>query len=388
MTTRQPKRPPLLIAVLREPGRVASLDAAQWDRLIREARVSHLPGRLAQLIDEAGLMASVPDGPRQHLQSAQRLVLQQRATVGREIGQIARALAGADVVADGGDAVDGFALLKGAAYVAAGLPLAGGRLFGDVDILVPKARLAAVESALLVGGWRSDKLDAYDQRYYRDWMHELPPMSHSLRGTAIDVHHTLLPPTARVRLNTPALFGRWRPVAAAEPGQRAAVYVLPPTDMLLHSASHLFHEGEFGHALRDLVDLDALLRHFAASDPGFWQALLPRADALGLRRPLFYALRYCRLLLGTPVPEPVRQALQAGAPSRPVIGLMDHCWLQVFQPRPSAEGGHAVAARLALYLRSHWLRMPTGLLLRHLARKAWRRIATELAPAEQPAATG
>ena len=140
-----------------------------------------------------------------------------------------------------------------------------------------------------------------------------------------------------------------------------------------------------GRQLRDAVKE---LRHFVVDEPCFWLALVARADALGLRRPLFYALRYCRLLLGTPVPEPVRQALQAGAPSRPVIGLMDHCWLQVFQLRPSAEGGHAVAARLALYLRSHWLRMPTGLLLRHLARKAWRRIATELAPAEQPAATG
>ncbi len=377
-------RRPLLLAVLRDPGRVAALDAAQWDRLIREARISHLPGRLAQLIDEAGLMAGVPDGPRQHLQSAQRLVLQQRATVRREIGQIARALAGTDA----GGASDGFALLKGAAYVAADLPLAGGRLFGDVDILVPKARLAAVESALLVGGWRSDKLDAYDQRYYRDWMHELPPMSHSIRGTAIDVHHTLLPPTARIRLNTPALFGFWRTVAAAEPGQRAAACVLPPSDMLLHSASHLFHEGEFGHALRDLVDLDALLRHFAVNEPGFWSALVARADELGLRRPLFYALRYCRLLLDTPVPDPVRRAMQASAPPRPVMRLMDRCWLQVFEPRLSADGAHAAAARLALYLRSHWLRMPTGLLLRHLARKAWRRVVDALTPAERPVLAG
>ena len=44
-------------------------------------------------------------------------------------------------------------LLKGAAYAAAGLPPAAGRLFSDIDILVPKAQIGAAEAALMLDGW-------------------------------------------------------------------------------------------------------------------------------------------------------------------------------------------------------------------------------------------
>jgi hypothetical protein len=40
-------------------------------------------------------------------------------------------------------------------------------------------------------------------------------------------------------------------------------------------------------------------------------------------------------------------------------------------PQDTLNEGSAIAAKLALYLRSHWLKMPLGLLLRHLAYKAW-----------------
>jgi hypothetical protein len=36
--------------------------------------------------------------------------------------------------------------------------------------------------------------------------------------------------------------------------------------MVLHSATHLFYDGELNHGLRDLVDLDDLLRHFSGAD--------------------------------------------------------------------------------------------------------------------------
>jgi hypothetical protein len=147
--------------------------------------------------------------------------------------------------------------------VAAGLPAAAGRLFSDIDILVPKARLDEVESQLMAHGWVSTHHDAYDQRYYREWMHELPPMQHLRRATVIDVHHAILPQTAAVRPD-PA---RLRAGARAIPGA-PGLYVLAPCDMVLHSATHLFSEGEYDHGLRDLFDLHRLLCHFGATEPG------------------------------------------------------------------------------------------------------------------------
>ena len=229
------------------------------------------------------LLEQIPARPRRHLEAAAKLALRQRREVYWEVEQIADALAptGLPVV-----------LLKGAAYAVAELPAAEGRMVSDVDILVPRQHLVAVESALMMKGWVSEAKSAYDQRYYRTWMHELPPMRHFRRGTVIDVHHAILPLSARWHPSSEKLLAAALPVAVNELDELdkldGRIMVLAPEDMLLHSATHLFQEGELAHGLRDLVDIDSLLRHFGTAD-AFWQVLVPRAVELELSRPLFYA---------------------------------------------------------------------------------------------------
>jgi hypothetical protein len=53
---------------------------------------------------------------------------------------------------------------------------------------------------------------------------------------------------------------------------------------------------------------------------------------------------------------------------------MDALWRRALRPpHHSVVGGLHRAALFMLYVRAHWLRMPTDLLLRHLAVKALRR---------------
>jgi hypothetical protein len=275
-----------------------------------------------------------------------------------EVDQIRRALDGLGLP---------LILLKGAAYAMAGLPPAPGRIFSDVDILVPKEGIGEVEAALMLGGWATVKQDAYDQRYYREWMHELPPMEHVQRGNTIDVHHAILPETAAVRPDPALLRAASQPVPGSE-----GLWMLAPHDMVLHSAVHLFSEGDMEHGLRDLLDLHRLLQHFGAA-PGFWEGLAARAVQLQLARPLFYALRYCTSLLGTVVPPAVlAEAAAAGRPSRPLLVLMDALFLRTLAPpHPDCADRFTSAARGALYLRGNWLRMPPLMLARHLFHKAF-----------------
>jgi len=366
--------PTLLQSALTDPQTVARCSPAQWDLLVRQARRANLLGRLGSTLREAGLTAAVPEGPRRHLHAADVICRRQSVSIAWEVQCIGRALArcGAPLV-----------LLKGAAYEIAGLPVARGRLFSDVDILVPKALLPAVESALLLEGWQASEHDDYDQHYYREWMHEIPPLRHVRRDTTIDVHHNILPATARVRVDAQALID----AAIAVPG-RDGVFTLQPVDMLLHSATHLFHEGEFANGLRDLFDIDALLRDFGA-DSRFWDEMIARAAALGLGRSLYYALQTSSQILGTPVPPPVLAAAQAWRPARPVAALMSWCYRHALQPaHPSAETRSVRAARLALYLRSHWLRMPLPLMVYHLGRKALLRPRQPADAAAMPRAEG
>ena len=128
-------------------------------------------------------------------------------------------------------------LLKGSAFVAAGLGAGVGRSIGDLDILVPHDALDAVEAALIRDGWEWVKDDPYDDAYYRRWMHELPPLIHRARDRMIDVHHTILPPTARITPDAAALIAD---SVALDNGLR----ILSPDDMLVHAAAHLFADGD------------------------------------------------------------------------------------------------------------------------------------------------
>lgn len=335
--------------------------------LVRQARHADLLSRIAALLEDASLIERIPSAPRAHLVAALRLARAQAEEVEREVAQIAKALArtGVDIV-----------LLKGAAYLFARLPAARGRIFSDVDILVPKEALRDVEAALMLHGWATSHLEPYDQRYYRRWMHELPPLRHVARATVVDVHHSIAPPTGRLKPDSRKLLAAARPLAGHE-----RLKVLAPTDMVLHSAAHLFLNEELSHGLRDLVDIDALLRHFGGEE-AFWTALDERAAELDLRRPLYYALRYASRILGTRVPSDC--ANRAGAPAAWTRALQDALYARALQPyHPAAADAFTPLARQLLFVRGHWLRLPPALLAYHLTVKALRRAPKEGAKTER-----
>ena len=347
-----------LFEVLREPERMAGLDLADWDLLVRQARTARLLGRLAAQAERLGLLERLPEPVRPHLEAAARLADKHRAVMEWEIRQVQRVL---------GPVCQKIVLLKGAAYVAARLPPATGRLFSDLDILVPKADLTQVEQTLLAAGWEPLKLHPYDQRYYRAWMHELPPLEHRVRHTTLDVHHTILPQTGRLHPDAERLL------ADAPPLREKPLYILNPQDMLLHSAAHLFQDGQIGGALRDLVDMADLVRHFG-QEPGFWTQLLGRARQLELARPLWYALVHLGWVFPGLVPEEVIREARPDRPPWPIRPLINLLIRRALRPELSEQDTWlGRTARLMLYIRSHWLRMPPGLLLQHLVHKTLRR---------------
>jgi hypothetical protein len=351
--------------VLRAPEIVARFSMTDWDTLVRQTRAAGLLARLAHRFRDQGLSAELPAVVRWHFDAAETLADKQRTAVHWELQQIRRALYDVDAP---------IIALKGAAYVAADLPAAQGRLFNDIDILVPREHLARAESSLMLAGWHATGLSDYDKRYYRRWMHEIPPLQHVQRDTVVDMHHAILPDTARYHPDTDTLRRHAVPVEGL-----TGVAVLAPEDRVLHSATHLFHDGELPHGLRDLTDIDLLLRD-AANDPAFWTRLVARAETLQLGRSLYYALRYVRHFLATPVPTSVDAALVPFAPGRVTLALMDRILPRALAPdHASCADAFTPLARLGAYVRAHWLRMPAHLLIPHLLHKAF--IARDAKPA-------
>jgi hypothetical protein len=327
----------LLARTLSDPAYARIED---WTGLIAVARAEQLIGSLAARLEGRDVPAQIGE----ILAAARRDSARERVQALWEAEMARRALApiGVPVI-----------LLKGSAFHAAGLGAATGRSVGDLDILVPRARIDEVEQALLDAGWERVKpADGYDDLYYRRWMHELPPLIHRTRDRMIDVHHTILPTTARPKPDAAALIAE---ASALSDG----LFTLSPSDMIVHAAAHLFADGDLAGGLRNLWDIDRLLREFARI-PGFWAKLEDRARLHRLETSVALALRLSGRLFETPV-DP-----RLAGPAR----LSD----RLFEARLLARNGWGQPARPALrfafYVRSHWLRMPPLMLARHLWAKA------------------
>jgi hypothetical protein len=350
-------KPSLLEAFWAAPAQPPELNLRQWETLLGQARQARLLARLAAHCHDQGWMSLIPAGPARHLESGLQLADRQQHEVRWEVNRICHAL----------NALDGpVVLLKGAAYLMAHLPAARGRLFSDIDVLVPSSRVADAENALFAAGWISFERDHYNQRYYREWMHEIPPLRHIQRNSYIDLHHTITPPTSRFKVDGATLLER---IVAVDESQK--LFVLAPADMVLHSAVHLFQEGEFGHGLRDLLDLQDLLQCFEKQQD-FWSGLFDRADELGLQIPLHHALFHIQRLFGYAPPADWGRQVRQLAPAAPARLMM--AWLLGLALRPahpSSDTRWTGLARWLLYVRSHALRMPLHLVIPHLVRKAW-----------------
>jgi hypothetical protein len=347
--------PYLLTTVLSNPQFARGLGTRDWERLIWQARNAELIGQLRFVLHDAEVLAEIPNAARRHLEVAWEISIKHSEAVQWELRSLQDTLGslGVQVV-----------LLKGAAYSAQSNRAAIGRIFNDIDILVPKTALQVVETNLIRAGWLPSHANVYDERYYREWMHELPPMEHKNRSTVLDVHHTILAPTSGIRPDPKAFFAGSLPI----PGRWSFFRVLAPEDMVMHSACHLFF-GEFHKGLRDLFDLHTLLSDFS-SDAQFWGRLLARSESMGLTLPVLDALQQSRRLFGTDIAIEVLRDFERR--SRTSWPQWTRTWLfdQVLRPNhSSAVGATTRFAQRMAFARSHWLRMPLPLLIYHLSHK-------------------
>jgi len=306
--------------VLREPTRLAEFDLRFWDAFLPMInQIDMLPHMVAQL-DAAGLSDSLPRRIGIHLESARLRSRQQRRIVYWEVEQIKTVFAqiGLPVV-----------LLKGAAYLLLDLDISIGRLYSDIDTLVPRASIDKVEHVLKQHGWEQPEELAGQEQYFQRWMHELLPLVHKRRGTKIDVHHNILPSVDNLQFDPGTLFENAQPVSI---GSR--IYTLAPADMVLHNIIHLFRNGDYRRALRDLVDLDKLLGEFSRNDETFFSQLSARAEELNLLTPCYLAFRFVRKYLNTEIPAGAIARAARGKPAWPPVWVLDRVFEYASLPAP------------------------------------------------------
>jgi hypothetical protein len=350
-----------VLAIILDPRKIGGLTSFDLDQLLRSARSARLLGTLAARVSESATEVRLHPLVRRHLDSALLEARFRRQKLRFLLSSVAPLILAAAPTS---------VLLKGAAYAMQHLPIAAGRLPADVDILVPRDRLDAVEVALVSAGWEFQKDDPHDQRYYRDWSHELPPMQCAGQALELDLHHAILPPYGRLRPD-PSLL-----LSDAVPIEGSCFLALSPVDQLLHAAAHLFQDSDCTNRLRDLVDFDGLLRGLPgrlASDGRAVEQIATRADVLELTRPLSYAAAFAHAWLGTPGAKDLAELAGGRARGGRYRIFMRLAGTTLGPPEPDRlPSMRRRFSSMLLEARAAWLRMPPNLLAVHVATKTWR----------------
>src|SRR5262245_56050040 len=84
----------LLLSVLRQPARLAALTLAEWDLLLRQADSANLLATLYYVAEEAGVLAALPEAPREQLLWVEAVARRHMQAVHWEVRLIHKALAG------------------------------------------------------------------------------------------------------------------------------------------------------------------------------------------------------------------------------------------------------------------------------------------------------
>jgi len=192
--------------------------------------------------------------------------------------------------------------LRGAALAELLYGDACARPAGDVDLLVRRADLDAVEKTLGALGFRPVDRRAGFAREFSYTLELARP------GVVVEPHWTLAYPPFADALDMDRVWARCRPGRVV--GEPALL--LSSESLLLNLCLHLIHKAP-DVPLLWLLDVDRLIRREAGAID--WDELLALTRSAGVERQVGAALRSVVDLLGTPVASRVLAALDGTRPA-------------------------------------------------------------------------
>lgn len=335
------------IAFLKSPAAFCQhADNACWSRFIQEARQYALLGTCYFIAREQNLWDLIPSQVQAHLTSGYHYAEKQKITLLHEM------LALEKVFTDGAFPV---LVVKGTAYRLAGYQFARGRVFSDIDLLVPPEHFKQALHVLNNAGYLEMAMSAYDRRYYLRWSHQSPPLMHFLRGANIDLHHHIFPVASREDIRVESM------ISTALPLKNSAFSTPAPAYLFMHAAVHLFYQDETHKLIKDLCDLYQMYLEIIKQEPV--QQIIDAAQASQAQAAVLYALQSLQLIFGIRLPEEAAQLLPFASRYRQwqMRFLLSHLLDKTsFWHRP---------AHLAWVIRGHLLKMGPFTLLYHAVAK-------------------
>ncbi len=344
-----------IIQLYKEPQLATSVSLRQWESLILVMRSEQLLARFGYRFREVGVLATLEKCVQRHFENAITLAEHQHTQIRYEAKKLSSYLKGK---------TKKLVFLKGGAYVLSNCSASIGRTCGDVDVIVEKSDITAVEKALILAGWCHKDINDYDDQYYRKWAHEIPPLTHGVRGTVLDLHHNLVPIISGRMVDTEILFRYTKK-------HSHGIETLTEPAMFVHSSIHLFFNEDFKYAYRDFFDLYLMSK---GKSSAFWIEVINISKALNFKSEVDKAIRYLSLCFELKLP-PETISLFDKKLFVFELSFKDKVFISGLSPKHylSTDFFGTISAWL-LMLRGHFLKMPLPILFYHLTVKSVRAI--------------
>lgn len=343
-----------IASLIVHPQPVQSFTLEQWNQLVLILRKEKMLARFYAILERGQLLEEIPPEALRHFVNANIVSKKQAALAKKEASELFKALS---------DKADYIVFLKGAAYSVTDNPASLGRVYSDIDVLVPKHDLDNIEQYLCVVGWKRHEIDDYDEMYYRKWAHEIPPMQHSSRGTVLDIHHNLVPVISGKSINIQAFVKDYGTA-------HNNITVLCEPAMFFHSAIHLFFNEDMSSAFRDMTDLYLVS---SAQSEQFFHDVMAITEKYGFRKECILAFHLLSIHFNIKLVECVKISISEELKH---ISLFELKLLKrlTLPKHPLLVDGELLFDQWLGEIRGHWMKMPLFILTYHITIKSCRTI--------------
>ncbi|HAT42931.1 MAG TPA: hypothetical protein DCS87_14575 [Rheinheimera sp.] len=314
---------------------------AHWTQLVHQCREQALLGSAYLYLQP--YLEELPAQIVSHFESGKIYADKQQQTLMRELLVLEQVFAEIDFP---------ILLVKGVAYRLHKFAFAAGRVFSDLDLLVPATKVQPTVELLQSAGFMDSTEHDYDRRYYLEWSHQHPPLRHYTRGSEIDLHHTIFFAKSTVHVDIHKFIENSTRL-------NGSCFSLPAAaDMFVHSCLHLLFQEEYHKITKDLVDLHELYKSIDNKAAIIQSAALtnkPEVVALGLH------------LLATLFNVELSKEEMAFVSRQNRLSRLAVAYLV----RKLTEGCNNRLAKLWWVARGHLIKMPWYLLIYHSVAKVW-----------------
>ncbi|GAB2698506.1 nucleotidyltransferase family protein [Aliiglaciecola aliphaticivorans] len=343
-----------LYELLLTPKLGLALSTKEWQSVIFILRESKLLASLYYVAKREGCYQDYPDFAKRHLFSAQVYAKRQAQQICFEAVEFRLLLEQVGITA---------VFLKGAAYTLRKSLNSYGRVCSDIDVLVNKKDLNIAEAHLKQNRWQSEELSDYDEKYYRDWAHEVPPLIHVNRATVVDMHHNLYPPISGRATNISQFI-------SSRQKTQSGCFVLDPATTVMHSIIHMFANEDSSSWMRDLFDIMLLIEEFG--DDQFWGSLVDLSNKTDFNFEFVSCLKALQLYSNKPLPDVANTCLENYKFNKVELWILHQGILPAICPEHDLLLTPKIRwAKKLVYFRGHWIKMPFYVLIKHFAFKSF-----------------